>query len=55
MHAVKDAKGKSNIDNSSPQVEFVEFSFSVMVKLGTSTESWHDPQLPKKETKENSV
>lgn len=45
MHAVKDAKGKSDIHNSSPHVELVEFGFSVMVKLGTSAKGRHDPQL----------
>lgn len=52
MHAVKDAKGESNIDDGRPHVEVVEFSFSVMVELGTSTKSRHDPQLPKTEMRE---
>lgn len=49
MHAVEDAKRKSHIHNSSPQVEFVEVSFSVVVKLGTSAECRNDPQLSAKE------
>lgn len=52
MHAVKYAKGKSNIHNSSPHAKFVEISFGVMVKLGTRSEGRHDPQLSKIETRE---
>lgn len=52
MHAVKDAEWKADINDSSPHVEFVEFCFSVVVKLGTCTEGWHDPKLPSKEMKE---
>lgn len=45
MHAVKDGKRKSNIHDSSPHVEFVEFGFSGVVELRTSAKRWHDPQL----------
>lgn len=55
MHAVKDAKWKSNIDNSSPHAEIVEIHFSVVVKLGTSTKCRHDPQLSKTETRTGRV
>lgn len=52
MHPVEDAKWKSNIYNRSPHAEIVEFSFSLKIKLGASTKCWHDPQLLKKETRE---
>lgn len=48
MHAVEDAKRKSNVHNSSPHLEFVEFGLSVMVKLRTGAKCWHDPQLSTK-------
>lgn len=49
MHAVEDGEWEANVHNSSPQVELVEFCFSVVVKLGTCTECWHDPKLPSKD------
>lgn len=51
MHSVKDGKGKTHVHDDSPHAELIELSFSVMVKLRTSSKRRHDPQLWKTHTK----
>lgn len=45
MHSIENPKRKSNIHNGGPHAELVEFDFSVVVKVWSSTECRHDPEL----------